>query len=213
MHLLQVSYIQFYRRYVDDIFSILRKRQVKAILKQLNSFHPNVQFTFEMEQNNSLPFLDVLVMKQEDNNFKFKIYRKPTHTDKYLDWIHPRAHKITVVNTLVQRALKICSNDFLSEELEHIENTLVLKNNFPRIWVKQQMQRIIGNFGNKPLTDSQNDKPRVILPYIKGLTEKLSRTIRRKLGNPLGYIPFNRMSDLIQTHKDKEICKKCGVWR
>jgi len=35
----------------------------------------------------------------------------------------------------------------------------------------------------------------------------------RKLGNPIGYIPYNRMSEVVTSHKDKNICVKCGIYQ
>lgn len=212
IHVKHNNNIKFYKRFVDDIFVIIRGRQIKNFLDKLNSFHPNVQFTFETEQDYALPFLDVFIMKQCDGSLKFKIYRKKTHTDKYLDWnsVHPRAHKITVVNTLIQRALNICSEEYLQEEIKYVEEVLIYKNNYPRFWVQKQIKRVIDSFG-KPKIDIE-DQPRVILPYVPGLTESTARIISRKLGNPLGYIPFQRMSEVLSTYKDKSICRKCGVY-
>ena len=45
----------------------------------LNSLHPSLRFTFEKECNRTLPFLDVLVEKN-DHEFVTSIYRKPTFT-------------------------------------------------------------------------------------------------------------------------------------
>ena len=42
----------FYRRYVDDCFLIFQsKEQVIPFLDYLNSKHPNIQFTLELEDN------------------------------------------------------------------------------------------------------------------------------------------------------------------
>jgi hypothetical protein len=43
------------------------------------------QFMMEMEINNTLPFLDVLVMKR-GANLATKLCRKPTHTGRYLHY-------------------------------------------------------------------------------------------------------------------------------
>ena len=53
----------FYRRYVDDCFLIFTSRDhVTPFLSYLNSKHPNIQFTHELESNLCLPFLDVKVI-------------------------------------------------------------------------------------------------------------------------------------------------------
>ena len=40
----------------------------------LNRQHPNIEFTQELEENNSLPFLDILVTHVE-NGFTTNLYR------------------------------------------------------------------------------------------------------------------------------------------
>ena len=69
-----------YRRYVDDTFCIFQNRvQAKSFLQYLNQQHPKISFTHEYEHeyedNNSLPFLDVLIM-HADNGFSSNLYRK-----------------------------------------------------------------------------------------------------------------------------------------
>ena len=53
---------QVYDRYVDDIFShFLSKEACNEFFVTLNNLHPALKFTREDEQDDSLPFLDVLV--------------------------------------------------------------------------------------------------------------------------------------------------------
>ena len=40
-----------WKRYVDDVFSILRRANVKDFLKYLNSIDDNIEFTVEEESN------------------------------------------------------------------------------------------------------------------------------------------------------------------
>jgi TFIIF-interacting CTD phosphatase-like protein len=73
-------------RFVDDTFVVLLhgKDELHEFLKHLNSIHPNITFTMEVEQNKVLPFLDVLVSRSPDGSLGHSIYRKSTHTDLYL---------------------------------------------------------------------------------------------------------------------------------
>ena len=73
----QISKPTVYCRYVDDTFSLFHKEtEFQKFLNCLNSLHPSLKFTNEIETNNSLPFLDVLVTKS-DNKFITSVYRKP----------------------------------------------------------------------------------------------------------------------------------------
>ncbi|UYV76263.1 ACSF2 [Cordylochernes scorpioides] len=51
--------IIIYRRYIDDIFCICTDSQISHILASLNSYHTNINFTVEKENNGILPFLDI----------------------------------------------------------------------------------------------------------------------------------------------------------
>ena len=94
-------------RYVDDSHSCLKKDQVDEFHKHPNSINPNIQFTLELENSNGqgLPFLDTITSRH-GTEIQVDVYRKPTHTDRYLDFFssHPLCHKRSVVNTLLKRA-------------------------------------------------------------------------------------------------------------
>jgi hypothetical protein len=84
---------------VDDILLVydFRHTDIDKVLNQFNKINKEIQFTLEKEQNNSIHFLDLTIAKI-DNNFKFKIYRKPT-TDAIIpaDSCHPSEHKMNAI--------------------------------------------------------------------------------------------------------------------
>ena len=70
----------FYRRYVDDCFLIFQSiEQVIPFLDYLNSKHPNIQFTHELENNGSLSFLDINITRT-NGRFSTSVFHKPTST-------------------------------------------------------------------------------------------------------------------------------------
>ena len=80
----------------------------------------------ERESGDQLAFLDVLVLKRTDGRLGHKVYRKPTHTDRYLHKSsnhHPR-QKRAVLKTLVDRAKRICEPRYLEDEFRHLEEAL-----------------------------------------------------------------------------------------
>ena len=96
-----------------------------------NSLHPSLCFTFEKEGNRTLPFLDVLVEKN-DHEFVTSIYRIPTFTGQYIRWnsFCPMKRKTNLISTPVHRALVICLNSTLENELSNILSIL-MNNGYP----------------------------------------------------------------------------------
>ena len=109
-----------YRRYVDDTFLLFRDLSHIQLffLDYLNTKHPNISFTSEIETNNRLNFLDISVCKV-DNKFTTSVYRKETFTGLGLryDSFVPSFYKTNFIKCLIYRAFRICSteNGFLSE--------------------------------------------------------------------------------------------------
>ena len=107
----------FWRRFVDDTFTILRKdADIAKLIEILNSFDTEIIFTSEEETNNSIAFLDILISRAPSNSPKSSlsttIYRKATYTGLLTKWqsFVPKSYKVSVVSTMVYRAIKICSS-------------------------------------------------------------------------------------------------------
>ena len=96
--------LKLWLRYVDDIFAILKRSVVQALLQHLNNQHPAASFTVEVESNNKLPFMDVTVWRAA-NQLETSVYRKHTHTGRYLSYAsnHPDTAKRSVVRALMGR--------------------------------------------------------------------------------------------------------------
>ena len=70
-----------YRSYVDDTFRLFRHREhVDKFLEHINNFHPNINFTVKVEEDNNLPFLEVVVT-HEQTGFSTSLYRKKLSLD------------------------------------------------------------------------------------------------------------------------------------
>ena len=76
----------YYRRYVDDIFVMFsHPEDLEKFFHYMNSRHNNINFTKELEENNSLYFLDVLVFRNVDT-LVTSIYRKPTFSGVFTNF-------------------------------------------------------------------------------------------------------------------------------
>ena len=109
-------------RYVDDIFVLVPENiDLKEKLDQLNAVEERIQFTLETEENGTLPFLDVMIMKR-GNEVKYKVYRKDTNREDYIHYLSAHSDKVKsgIVIGFFLRAYRICSNEHLNPEIEHI---------------------------------------------------------------------------------------------
>ena len=86
---------------------------------------PHIHFTTEdARADMSIPFLDTLVMPQCDNSLITSVYRKPKHTDSYLqlDSYHHLAAKFSIINTSKHRAKTVC---FTKQLLKAEDQTVI----------------------------------------------------------------------------------------
>ena len=167
--------IKLWVRYVDDIFAIIPKSKKDEILHFINCRNRHIKFTSEEEQNNQIPFLDILVIKNNSGKLKFKIYRKTTHTDRYLDFKSNNAmcHKRSVVSALFGRADKLCSPEFLEEERAYIRGVLIQNNYPPRF-----MNNVYKNYKNRKKSDQAKDLKYIDAPYVPGSSERINRILK-----------------------------------
>ena len=114
-------------RYVDGTFVIQKEVNKQDFLQHINSVDPAIQFTEENnKEDGAIPFLDTIVKPEADDNLSITVYRKPTHTDQYLQWDshHHLSAKFSVISTLTPRAKTFCSNPDLHKEMKHHRKVL-----------------------------------------------------------------------------------------
>ena len=58
--------IHAYYRDVDDTFLIIPKNMIKETLENINSYYSRSKFTYELEFENTLSFLNLLIMKKKE---------------------------------------------------------------------------------------------------------------------------------------------------
>lgn len=166
-----------YYRYVDDTYAVFDiEDQMNKFFHMINSIHPNLKFTKELANNDKLPFLDVLVIKNNDGTVSTSVYRKPTWTGLYLHFFSfvPTAYKRNLVNNLFDRARRICSSEYLDTELELLFKTL-RENGYPPKFIEKYSQP-------KPKTTTligpEKKSAYLTIPY---LGEQFSSEVRRRV--------------------------------
>ena len=93
------------------------------------------------KEDKTIPFLDVLLVIQEDGSLGHKVNRKPTHTDRCLHYnsFHHPSIKNSVCKTLINRAKTICEVDNTEGELEHLRGVLKI-NGYPKKFIDNAMK-------------------------------------------------------------------------
>ena len=122
---------------MDDSFCIIGKSDVSYFHDTLNSIDTNISFTIETECNGKISFLDTLVSRR-NGVIVVDVYRKPTHTDRYLDFNshHDRQHKVSTASTLLHRALNLPNSSVgKKRELNHVYAALE-SNGYPSRLIK-----------------------------------------------------------------------------
>lgn len=159
----------------------------------------------EVEENETLPFLDVDV-RRENNHLTTGVYRKPTHTDRLLDYgsFHPTCHKKSVIKTLWKRAQRNCSSEtVLKKEKDYLFNVFH-KNNYPSNKFKQWIQDI-------PNQENFDYNKFIPVPYIKGPSEAAARVLKEGKVY-VAHKPSNTLKMQLTKIKDQRPSKeKTGV--
>jgi hypothetical protein len=94
-----------YWRYVDILIAFDPDHSsLQAITYDFSNLHPNLQFTAEPKQDNTLNYLDISLHKTP-TGLNTSIYRKPTFTDTIIPYTsnHPAQHKYAAVRYLYNR--------------------------------------------------------------------------------------------------------------
>ena len=192
-------------RFVDDTFNIISKSESESFFKFINEKDPNIKFTQEECIGNKLAFLDCLVHLNSDRTLSSTVYRKPTHTDHYLqfDSNHPLIHKLGVIRTLHYRADTVISNPHaISEEKQHVQESLG-NCGYPN-WAFTKAKK---TKDSTTTSDNQNSaassRTFVTIPYVAGLSERLKNTFKSH-GISTCFKPTNTLRSKLVHVKDKQ---------
>ena len=195
---------QLYERYMDDVLCSARCEDVQARWLYINSLHPCLKFTYELEnKENSIAFLDMSI-KNENGKLSSGWYRKPTDTGLTLNYhaLAPQKYKRSVVASFVHRIFRACSSwenfhDGLNQALEILDN-----NQYPSMFVMPIVEKTLSKLvcpeeesvvnesmnenGNESLDSNaclfdmeEKDKFMFFIQYRGKATEKLAFSFKR----------------------------------
>ena len=211
-----------WKRYVDETCRIVRLGAVEEFHKHINSICPSIQFTVELENEGTLPFLDILLERRKDGSLDIQVYRKPTHTDRSLHFRshHPSHMKRGLVWCLFDRAQKVTLDDInLSKERKHLHKVLNA-NRYPKCFIRRATA-LARNSSRRE--QDREPKVTITISYVVGVSEEISRicndfnirvpfrtakTIRSELTRVKDSLPLEKQSMvvyLIPYHVDRHM--------
>ena len=206
-------------RYVDDIFAIIDKDfNIENFLENLNCQYSTIKFTYEEEIDGRLPFLD-LYIKRSNEKLEFEIYRKKTHTYRYIqnNSNHCWQHKMAAWNSMVHRLINIPMNkkDFEKEQkiiiniakFNGYEKNIILK-----LVKKHKWSRNIRNISTLEPQNLTN-KNRAAVIFFPQISHKISK-IFKKYDVDIVSSRNNNLMSLLGNTKDKIIeTEKSGIYQ
>jgi hypothetical protein len=195
--------------YVDDTFVIWQHGpdKLKDFLHYLNRFHQSIRSTMETESEGHIPFRDLHIYRRPDGSLGHKMYRKPTHTNLYLNAKshHHPSNKQAALSILLHSARALCDEDSLQAEL------VFLKDVIKEIGYDRQIHRALNRRPHLPQPDNEPHSV-VFLPFVGTVFNRISRVLD---GHNIesGGLPHMKLPSLLRPVKDHIGLRTPGVYR
>ena len=118
------------KKYVDDLFTALPADKIEYVRNALNGFDSHIQFTYEVENNNRLPYLDMVLIRTNEQKIVTEWYKKPVASGRILNFLsmHPLAQKLNTATGFIGRVFRLSTNESLTENKEIVHEHLLTNN-------------------------------------------------------------------------------------
>jgi len=182
----------YYKRYVDDIIAAFpSKESASNFLNQINTIHPNLEFTMECESNGTIQFLDTEIFRS-NGQLHYRWHLKSTNTGIYIpsSAAAPQRYKNSPFQALFYRAHRLCSrpSDF-ADSCAKIEK-LATENGFDRKAISHIKQKAIlssmKSTANNNATRPQEENTRII--YWKNQFNAKSENLLKRTTQQINHL-------------------------
>jgi hypothetical protein len=178
--------LPFFYRYVYDCITAIPKGEENYILSAFQNYHNSIKFTIELENNNSINFLD-LTLYHKNNKIKTQWYTKSTWSGRYLNYFsnHAMSQKKSVIIGIADRAIKLSDITFRHEAIKKAKNILI-NNSYPPKLINSifssRIQKHTNLTQNIPIeniqTQNKTKNNYLTLPYMNGLSENFQHLFK-----------------------------------
>lgn len=166
-------------KYVDDILMIIPKEEFQNTFTIFNSINKAIQFTYEIEENHRIPYLDIMIIRN-NNTLSTEFYQKPTNQGRILNYRsnHPTHQKENTAYGLIHRILTLTSKQYWKTNIERAKS-LLLKNNYPPKLISTQIKKYMRS-RNKPKTSDERPTSKYIgCNYNNFFSEKMQKLVSK----------------------------------
>lgn len=209
-------------RYVDDVFAIFNKNEnFDTFLTNLNSLNANIKFTYEIEENQILPFLDLLIIRNKlSNKLEYDIYRKPSQVNRFImnQSFHPPEQKRAVFNSMIYRLINTpLSTVNYKKELNQIKNiaiyngyqTSLIDNIHHKAMRKKEMKS-----KTKLISINENSINKWISASYNSLSKIMKSTFKKNAGKRIAFKTKSKLRFKLKNSKDKiKSQEKSGIYQ
>ena len=136
-------------------------------MNSFNAYDDNLQFTYEIENNNQLNFLDMTLIRNNDK-ISTNWCQKPTSSGRILNFNsnHHIQLKKNLIYNLIDRAILLSDKKFHNNNIQKVRKIL-LNNDFERSFIdnciKHRLRKIRFNLPPK-ITHNEN-RFSIVVPY------------------------------------------------
>lgn len=218
-----------WHRYVDDVLAVVEAESVDTVLQELNLANEAIKFTCEIETGGKLPFLDVLVIRNE-KKLEFDVYRKPTDAPICIpkDSHHHYAHQRAAFESYVFRAYNLpLTQERREREISHIKSIAKI-NGYAYDFIddiirKHELRRNLREITTLDIIKPERKRSTqdrfgnmvsrfAILPYYSRFTFKIEKILRRQNIN-VCYSNRGTVKEILNNVKKKRDDKeKSGIY-
>ena len=211
-------HIPFLKKYVDDIITAVPANLIDETLHIFNSIHNKIQFTTETESNCSVPFLDMLVIR-EGTSIMTDWYIKPTASGRYISFhsFHSMKMKINVILNMKNRVMRLSHPIYQLNNLKKLVD-IMRENSFPL----PLLNKLIYSTNNERSTTTDQQHTNSIqepgaateglltspsiyktIPHVEGLSNRLIAVLSRIPGVKVALQNKKTIKDLYSRLKDR----------
>ena len=73
------------KKKVDDTHAYIEPDKIDYIMEKLDTYHQQIQFTYELEKYQRISFLDISFRRLTNGKLETIVFRKETNIDVYMN--------------------------------------------------------------------------------------------------------------------------------